>query len=351
MGRRVEVLELYLESDDPLNKLYRRLRVLDTYTFRELQTALQASIGYDDELYFFNLPEGRGEFGTFLGDTLHLRMKGVVDDSTAPLYEYVSEQNEFFLANGFEDEAMELTIRIEGRSAVVPSTDYPQLLGGAELLDCEGDLIKGTPSPFDHKTLSSMKHKRAFMGYVVATVNLYGLISRDRVEKIFVSQHRDRGISFDSSLITEEELELHDIMLKEGSFIHEAVFDDELYTLSSFLQLKSQMPWYSPNRRELLRYYESTYIEKGSYHTKMEAFLRGLKLPRFVGVDTLIAIVEDFCRYDLPIDAIYEDLEDIGLRFERQEAKSFKELMILLKSHTRSWLYNGHTAAEVLALS
>lgn len=124
-----------------------------------------------------------------------------------------------------------------------------------------------------------------------------------------------------------------------------ALGDDEYYKVE---QAQADKKWYIPIREDFLKYSDSFYTEETPQLLALTNFLRNTqKKLRCPPLDVTEELVMLF-RLDQTLQEILNDARRFGVSFQTQaDLRLFIKLCLDLSHHTRRYIHNGHTPAEL----
>jgi len=189
---------------------------------------------------------------------------------------------------------------------------------------------------------------KIILDYCIALVNLYGIVSLDRVVYAYNMQN-------ERSLCTEE-LEAvvneHENYLRDNLVIAEnnELIAMEIKMLDDYDKergYKENKPYYIPEREELLRYSDYTYFERTKSYDNLVEFLEDLFKDR-PKAEELANELRIFLR---SVDGIrnlrYFYEENDLMVHEKKDAEILMSLIKSLADNTRMWANNGYTPIEM----
>lgn len=184
--------------------------------------------------------------------------------------------------------------------------------------------------------------------YAMAAINLYGVIAKDDLLKIFNMQNR--------LALNEEELDL--VLLRQiaqecgyvllGTEIASEAFSYNQYRdIPDLLARVGNKPRYIPTKTEFLKYANSDYYEPTAYTQELEQYLRtSCHLDRQRLSELMIEL-----HYAIVLEAPMQRLLDLfveyGVELSAGELHTISKLLVELSNHTRLWSNNGHTPSEL----
>ncbi len=184
--------------------------------------------------------------------------------------------------------------------------------------------------------------------YAMSAINLYGVIAKDDLLKIFNMQNR--------LALNEEELDL--VLLRQiaqecgyvllGTEIASEAFSYNQYRdIPDLLARVGNKPRYIPTKTEFLKYANPDYYEPTAYTQELEQYLRtSCHLDRQRLSELMIEL-----HYAIVLEAPMQRLLDLfaeyGVELSAGELHTISKLLVELSNHTRLWSNNGHTPSEL----
>lgn len=189
--------------------------------------------------------------------------------------------------------------------------------------------------------------KYLLLDYIRATTSLYGIVSPQRIVKIYNEQNEDNIDPEDLVQFTDMTGEFFEYF--EGSFVHEAVFLGD-----GFFQLKADQagkPYYVPPKEELLRYADGSYMEKPEEYQQLYEYIADSIVSVPEVVDGLMGDIQLACALDFSIESVLDEFLRRHITFENDtHIMDTARLTIDLANNTRIWENRGHTPNEILGL-
>ena len=189
---------------------------------------------------------------------------------------------------------------------------------------------------------------KIILDYCIALVNLYGIVSLDRVVDTYNMQNKtDCSVS-----------ELEGIVNANSEYLREnlvMVKNEELIAMEIILlddydnekEYKRNKPYYMPKREELLKYADYTYFERTKPYNDLVKFLFRLYGDRF-RAEELANEIRIYCKSvegKKNFRFLFEE-NDFMIRDEN-DAHKFMGLIQDLADNTRMWANNGFTPNEI----
>ena len=189
---------------------------------------------------------------------------------------------------------------------------------------------------------------KIILDYCIALVNLYGIVSLDRVVDTYNMQN-ERSICTEELEATVNEYENY---LRDNLVIAEnnELIAMEIKMLDDYDKekgYKGNKPYYIPERKDLLRYSDYTYFERTKSYYDLVEFLEDLFKDRYKAEE----LANDIRIFLKSVDGIV----NLGYFFEEndlmiKDSKDAEQLMELIKGladNTRLWSNNGYTPREM----
>lgn len=191
--------------------------------------------------------------------------------------------------------------------------------------------------------------------YLVAMTNLYGVVSIGQVVDKY-NELNDKDISKD---VMEENLDQisedlkEEIITVEGDLFIRGEWLKKGKSAQEIFENQKDLPYYEPERKELLRYSDPFYVEKNSAYKRLKRKIRTY----IVLDDDFGAEITDDIMLDINAQLANDSGDYAGIR-ETFELAGYSlsmsgyedEVMDLISDyapHIRKWEYNGFTEAEM----
>ncbi|HHY71890.1 MAG TPA: hypothetical protein GX497_01395 [Bacillus bacterium] len=186
--------------------------------------------------------------------------------------------------------------------------------------------------------------------YIIALVNLYGMVHKDTVVEIYNKQNEEQiSVSEVESLLADTPKELEDAFVhtQKDYFVHETIHVYNEFDL--MLRKKADKPHYVPKKNELLKYVDDGYFEKTKQYN---ALLKYVKKNFFKGdnekAEWLCEDIHGICQFGADIQTIFNIFHDKGITFEdMNQTNEVIQLVMELSNNIRIWENNGHTPQEI----
>jgi len=187
--------------------------------------------------------------------------------------------------------------------------------------------------------------------YIIALVNLYGLVHKDKILEIYNGQNENQvDISEVEQLLSNppEEIEGASIYPRKDYFVHEALTtqDDDFDLM---LMKKAHKPHYVPAKREILKYVDEGYFEKSKQYNALLKYVK----ENFFKKDEEMAewLCEEIhvtCQIGADMQTILDAFNDWRISFEDiDQVNEVMGLVMGLCNNVRVWENNGHTPREI----
>lgn len=189
--------------------------------------------------------------------------------------------------------------------------------------------------------------------YIIALVNLYGIVHRDKLVEIYNSQNKSKICSRDldnyfshvKRLLEDNFIGIYKNYFVDVSFIGCDNFD-------KMLEKKADKPYYIPEKDELFKYADGIYFEKNKEYMNL---LNYIKENFFDGdekkAERLAGEVQIICRFVFDIQLIIDNFSMNGIVFENiEQANEVTQLIMNVSNNVRLWENNGYTSKELSEL-
>ena len=184
--------------------------------------------------------------------------------------------------------------------------------------------------------------------YAMAAINLYGVVAKDDLLKIFSMQNRPA--------LNEEELDL--VLLRQiarecgyvllGTEIASEAFSYNQYRdIPDLLARVGNKPRYIPTKTEFLKYADPDYYEPTAYTQELEQHLRTSCHLDTQRLSELMIELHYAIVLEAPIQRLLDLFVEYGVELSAGELHTISKLLVELSNHTRLWSNNGHTPSEL----
>lgn len=186
--------------------------------------------------------------------------------------------------------------------------------------------------------------------YILALVNLYGILPKEKALSIYASQNMDSVDPEEIEILLEnptKEMKDASVVVYMGYFMKKSILENDEF--HQILREKGDKPFYVPQKEELLKYTDELYFEKSkAYHD----FLSYIK-KNFFGENDESAVqfaesVYGLCEYSGRMQYIFNLFDHYNIILK--DRKQVEEVVLLttqLMNNTRTWENNGHTPIEI----
>ena len=184
--------------------------------------------------------------------------------------------------------------------------------------------------------------------YAMAAINLYGVVAKDDLLKIFSMQNRPA--------LNEEELDL--VLLRQiarecgyvllGTEIASEAFSYNQYRdIPDLLARVGNKPRYIPTKTEFLKYADPDYYEPTAYTQELEQHLRTSCHLDTQRLSELMIELHYAIVLEAPMQRLLDLFVEYGVELSAVELHTISKLLVELSNHTRLWSNNGHTPSEL----
>lgn len=184
--------------------------------------------------------------------------------------------------------------------------------------------------------------------YLMAAVNLYGLVAPAKLVEIFNAQNGDDPVTeaellqhLDSFLVRTDQY----FDLQRGTIVSLDMEDQEFDDLMSKVQGK---PYYVPDKQEFLKYADPDYFEMTQQLASLRDFVtKEFRLDREIA-EYLVDDIQLGCSMEASLEDLLYEFERRNLDFKSQkQAQQTVALIADVYDHTRMWSNAGHTLDEL----
>lgn len=184
--------------------------------------------------------------------------------------------------------------------------------------------------------------------YLMAAVNLYGLVAPAKLVEIFNAQNGDDPVTeaellqhLDSFLVRTDQY----FDLQRGTIVSLDMEDQEFDDLMSKVQGK---PYYVPDKQEFLKYADPDYFEMTPQLASLRDFVtKEFRLDREIA-EYLVDDIQLGCSMEASLEDLLYEFERRNLDFKSQkQAQQTVALIADVYDHTRMWSNAGHTLDEL----
>lgn len=188
--------------------------------------------------------------------------------------------------------------------------------------------------------------------YIIALSNLYGMVHKDKVVRIYNRQNEDQiSLTDVEGLLANPSEELEDAFIEtyKDHFVHETIMEHDEFSL--MLRKKGDKPHYIPKKDELLKYTDEGYFEKTKQYN---ALFKYVKNHFFKGeeeqAEWLCEDIHGNCQFGLDMQIILDTFNDRGISFkDMDQANEVIQLIMDFSNNIRIWENNGYTPHEIFA--
>lgn len=183
--------------------------------------------------------------------------------------------------------------------------------------------------------------------YITATVNLYGVVSTEKIIEIY-NQQNEEQISTKSLEHFINKTPSYYIRAEGNLFYHE-VLDSESLTPLEFQVEKESLPYYVPQKEILLNYADEYYFEKSEEYHNLESFLAEhfFQGNNNIAEEVATEVHDMLSLNNSTIEDAYSIFNLYGIILENDVR--FNQLMELVTDYLINiphWSYNGYSLLE-----
>lgn len=185
--------------------------------------------------------------------------------------------------------------------------------------------------------------------YIIALVNLYGMVTPETVREIYNEQNTAQ-ISLEEveAYLADppKELAEHAVYVKDGYFVQEILLEDKEF---AYLQAAQQgKSAYVPVKEELFQYVDELYFEKNRQYERLHKYLlRGVFPRNTAKADEFCQELFEECQYDFQSDRIALLLGEYAVPMDQATLDGLLPMIMAFAEHSRRWEHKGHTPEEL----
>ena len=180
--------------------------------------------------------------------------------------------------------------------------------------------------------------------YIIACTNFYGIIREDQLKKIYLLHHNE---PIDLSNIDYEYLNNEYIHYKFQFFMVEVFLEEDM--ISQYIGNMNHKPIYYPNKTELMKYLDDSYIEMNNAIATFVQYINE-HTPKSKEVQYQNFIDEVLFSQNIGFDL--DRLDTIMTRngVYKLKLQDILPLVADVCEHVRLWVNNGYTNGELIEL-
>ena len=185
--------------------------------------------------------------------------------------------------------------------------------------------------------------------YIIALTNLYGMVGKSKVMKIYNEQNRKQlGISDIEDFCEANEAVLieHFVYPTAGFFVHQAI----MFTDSMDEMIEEQLgkPYYIPEKEELLKYVDSNYFEKTKEYKDLLKYIETHFIEDPEEAKELCEELHGLKQMQVNMQEVLNTLDRNNISFENNDQlNEFLMKISLMGNNTRIWENKGFTPNEI----
>ena len=198
-----------------------------------------------------------------------------------------------------------------------------------------------------------LKENQLIYKYIMAFINLYGVFSKDMLIEVFNSQN-DSALTFDDfEAVLTMYLTRQQPFYEDDDFIVNHYFDEEnLDEMDYILENADGMTHYIPDKEDILKYSDDTYIEMTSQLEKLRSFIiNNMNVSEEIA-EHIVDDIENICSMECSLQEIVDEFERRKIFFESTE--QFDLIAPLIEdvwNNVRIWVNLGHTNMEMCEIT
>jgi len=182
--------------------------------------------------------------------------------------------------------------------------------------------------------------------YIIALTNLYGMVHKDKIAKIYNRQNTE-PVSPEEIEEMSTELDDHFIYLQDEYFVHETILEHEL--MEEMLMKKGDKPYYVPSKEELLKYVDEWYFEKNKEYQALVNYVKKNFLKNDPEkAEEVCEDIQGILAFGFNMQAVMDVFNSKKISFtDLDQLNEVTGLVTELGNNIRIWENNGHTPEEI----
>ncbi len=126
-------------------------------------------------------------------------------------------------------------------------------------------MVNSYPQVLEKSTKDGSDQVETMKQYIIALTNLYGQVPVSKVAEIYNSQNEPQVSTEEVEAYLDEDMSRDYVYSYKDHFVHETVMEFNMF--KKLRKQKRKLPYYVPEKEELLKYADMLYYEKPkSYH-------------------------------------------------------------------------------------
>ncbi len=185
--------------------------------------------------------------------------------------------------------------------------------------------------------------------YIIALTNLYGMVRKSKVMKIYNEQNNKQLRIADIEEFCEANEEVlieHFVYPTAGFFVHQAI----MFTDSMDEMIEEQLgkPYYIPKKEELLKYVDSKYFEKTKEYKDLLKYIETHFIEEPEEAKELCEELHGLKQMQVNMQEVLNTLDRNNISFENNDQlNDFLMKVSLMANNIRIWENNGFTPNEI----
>lgn len=207
----------------------------------------------------------------------------------------------------------------------------------------------------DRLAIDTIMDKKQILDYIMASVNLYGMIHQSKLVEIYNGQNQKKIsskviASLANDKNTYELLKSHGAYYRNNQFFQQVI--ECVEDFSWFVQNTYGKPYYVPEKKELLRYVDDQYFER----TKDIEILEKMLLKDFLGgsrlmlADEIEEIVKELKVPNSKTTNVFKHFAANHVFNDMEHINDYIQAFSKIANNTRIWENRGHTPNELFEM-
>ena len=198
-----------------------------------------------------------------------------------------------------------------------------------------------------------LKENQLIYKYILSFTNLYGIFNKELLIAVYNSQNKGELTLEGLEVILDMYLSRQQLFYENDEFIVDEYFDDDnLDEMEQILENAEELTYYIPDRKDLLKYADSSYFEMTPQLITLKDFITNNMSINEEFAGYLVDDIQMICSMDYSLQDIVYEFERRKIYFESMD--QFNLVVPLIEDvyrSVRTWSNLGHTYEEIYKIT
>ncbi len=198
-----------------------------------------------------------------------------------------------------------------------------------------------------------LKENQLIYKYILSFTNLYGIFNKELLIAVYNSQNKGELTLEGLEVILDMYLSRQQLFYENDEFIVDEYFDDDnLDEMEQILENAEELTYYIPDRKNLLKYADSSYFEMTPQLRTLKDFITNNMSANEEFAGYLVDDIQMICSMDYSLQDIVYEFERRKIYFESMD--QFNLIVPLIEDvyrNVRTWSNLGHTYEEIYKIT